>query len=89
MGSATIGDRRLKVELKKVNGARPWRVILVAYIALTTEELVKVFDPYAVLQIPVGADAAAIKRAYRTLSLQYHPGGVAQVELGLKVPESA
>ena len=47
--------------------------LLVAYIALNPGEENKVFDPYAVLNVPVGADAAAIKKAYRTLSLQYHP----------------
>jgi translocation protein SEC63 len=46
--------------------------LLVLYISLTSEE-VKVFDPYAVLQIPVGSEHAAIKKAYRALSLQYHP----------------
>eukprot|EP00611_Tribonema_gayanum_P017928 TRINITY_DN3090_c0_g2_i1.p1 TRINITY_DN3090_c0_g2~~TRINITY_DN3090_c0_g2_i1.p1 ORF type:complete len:649 (-),score=300.82 TRINITY_DN3090_c0_g2_i1:64-2010(-) len=31
------------------------------------------FDPYAILGIDVGVEPKAIKRAYRTLSLQYHP----------------
>jgi DnaJ domain len=31
------------------------------------------FDPYAILGIELGADAKDIKRAYRSLSLQYHP----------------
>ena len=47
--------------------------LLVAYISLTSVEEPEVFDPYAVLNVPVGADAATVKRAYRTLSLQYHP----------------
>ena len=36
-------------------------------------EEVEHFDPYKVLNLKVGADAAAIKKAYRSLSLQYHP----------------
>lgn len=47
--------------------------LLVAYIALSNVEEQEVFDPYKVLNLPVGADAAAIKKAYRSLSLQYHP----------------
>jgi DnaJ domain len=31
------------------------------------------FDPYAILGIELGADSKDIKRAYRSLSLQYHP----------------
>ena len=46
--------------------------LLVVYISLTSEEI-KVFDPYAVLQIPVGSEHEAIKKAYRAPSLQYHP----------------
>jgi translocation protein SEC63 len=52
-----------------------WAVsaLLVAYIALSHVEEQEHFDPYKVLNIPVGADASMIKKAYRTLSLQYHP----------------
>ena len=46
---------------------------LVTYIAITTVEETEFFDPYKALQIQVGADASTIKKAYRTLSLQYHP----------------
>lgn len=31
------------------------------------------FDPYEILQVEVGASQAAIKSAYRKLSLIYHP----------------
>ena len=48
-------------------------LLLVAYISLSQVEEVEHFDPYKVLNIPVGADASQIKKAYRTLSLQYHP----------------
>ena len=47
--------------------------LLVLYIALSQVEEVEHFDPYKVLNVKVGADAAAIKKAYRSLSLQYHP----------------
>ena len=47
--------------------------LLVLYIALSQVEEVEHFDPYKVLNLKVGADAAAIKKAYRSLSLQYHP----------------
>ena len=32
------------------------------------------FDPFEILQLPEDATDADIKRAYRRLSLQYHPG---------------
>ena len=31
------------------------------------------FDPYGILQLEKGATAAEVKRAYRKLSLKYHP----------------
>jgi translocation protein SEC63 len=46
---------------------------LAAYIAFSQVEEVEHFDPYKVLNVPVGADASVIKKAYRALSLQYHP----------------
>lgn len=38
----------------------------------TTEELLS-FDPYKILGLEVGADVPDIKKAYRKLSLEYHP----------------
>ena len=46
---------------------------LAAYIAFSQVEEAEHFDPYKALNVPVGADASVIKKAYRTLSLQYHP----------------
>ena len=46
---------------------------LAAYIAFSQVEEAEHFDPYKVLNVPVGADASVIKKAYRALSLQYHP----------------
>jgi hypothetical protein len=57
--------------------------LLCLYIGMTAGAEHKVFDPYAVLQVPVGADAAAVKKAYRSLSLQYHPDKNPDPEVGL------
>ena len=46
---------------------------LAAYIAFSQVEEAEHFDPYKALNVPVGADASVIKKAYRALSLQYHP----------------
>ena len=46
---------------------------LAAYIAFSQVEEAEHFDPYKVLNVPVGADASVIKKAYRALSLQYPP----------------
>ena len=46
---------------------------LAVYIAFSQVEEAEHFDPYKALNVPVGADASVIKKAYRTLSLQYHP----------------
>lgn len=46
---------------------------LAVYIAYSAPPEHKVFDPYEILQLTPGADASAIKKAYRTLSLRYHP----------------
>jgi translocation protein SEC63 len=35
--------------------------------------VVNTFDPYSILEIDHGSDNKAIKKAYRTLSLKYHP----------------
>jgi translocation protein SEC63 len=42
-------------------------------ISVSTNGEVQTFDPFAILEVDSGADAKAIKRAYRQLSLQYHP----------------
>ena len=40
---------------------------------ISTLEPLKSFDPFQILGVDPEADAAAIKKAYRRLSLQYHP----------------
>jgi translocation protein SEC63 len=47
--------------------------LLVVHIARTQGPETTVFDPYNILSVPLGADATTIKKAYRRLSLQYHP----------------
>merc|ERR1719159_1219060 len=37
------------------------------------EKEIKRFDPFRILEVEAGADAAGIKKAYRKLSLIYHP----------------
>jgi translocation protein SEC63 len=42
-------------------------------ISVSTNGEVQTFDPFAILEIDAAADAKVIKKAYRKLSLQYHP----------------
>ena len=42
-------------------------------VSVSTDGEVNSFDPFGILEIDSGADAKTIKKAYRTLSLKYHP----------------
>jgi len=42
-------------------------------VSVSTDGEVNSFDPFVILEIDSGADAKAIKKAYRSLSLKYHP----------------
>jgi len=42
-------------------------------VSVTTDGEVNSFDPFAILEIDSGSDSKAIKKAYRALSLKYHP----------------
>ncbi|GFR50266.1 hypothetical protein Agub_g12453, partial [Astrephomene gubernaculifera] len=46
--------------------------LLLWYVSITSKDL-KPFDPFEILKIEPGATTAEIKKAYRSLSLQYHP----------------
>jgi translocation protein SEC63 len=45
---------------------------LFAYVSHASKPMER-FDPFAILEIPEDAGADAVKRAYRRLSLKYHP----------------
>ncbi|KAG8501060.1 hypothetical protein CXB51_003151 [Gossypium anomalum] len=47
-------------------------VVLIYYIKHTSHE-VKVFEPFSILGLEHGASDSDIKKAYRRLSIQYHP----------------
>ncbi|XP_021289276.1 dnaJ protein ERDJ2A-like [Herrania umbratica] len=47
-------------------------VMLIYYIKHTTHEI-KVFEPFSILGLEPGASDSDIKKAYRRLSIQYHP----------------
>jgi translocation protein SEC63 len=42
-------------------------------VSVSIDGEVNSFDPFAILEIDVGADAKAVKKAYRSLSLKFHP----------------
>jgi translocation protein SEC63 len=42
-------------------------------LSVTTDGQVNSFDPFGILEIDTGADSKVIKKAYRSLSLKYHP----------------
>mmetsp|Transcript_21949 Transcript_21949/g.62524 ORF Transcript_21949/g.62524 Transcript_21949/m.62524 type:complete len:199 (-) Transcript_21949:1402-1998(-) len=52
-------------------------VLTVVFVWLATsvasDGQVNSFDPFSILEIDSGSDAKAIKKAYRSLSLKYHP----------------
>jgi|TARA_B110000003_G_C16645292_1_gene531767 translocation protein SEC63 len=48
-------------------------VLLVAHVTSSRVSETEVFDPYSILNISIGSDMSVIKKAYRKLSLQYHP----------------
>ncbi len=56
-----------------------WAVfmLLVFYVQWSAKSM-KPFDPYEILGLEPGADDRDIKKAYRKLSLQYHPDKVGQ-----------
>merc|ERR1711939_136654 len=74
-------DRALKRELKTVgNTFKRWRTpiavaaLCVAFaLAMSTFLVSEEEDPYKVLGVKHGADLLAIRKAYRRLSLMYHP----------------
>lgn len=49
-----------------------WFAIFLVAVKLESNEI-KSFDPFQILEVSSGADNAAIKKAYRKLSLIYHP----------------
>jgi translocation protein SEC63 len=42
-------------------------------VSVSQDGEVNSFDPFAILEIDTGSDTKAIKKAYRSLSLKYHP----------------
>jgi len=42
-------------------------------VSVSADGVVQSFDPFSILEIDSGADAKAIKKAYRKLSLKFHP----------------
>jgi translocation protein SEC63 len=42
-------------------------------VSVSMDGQVNSFDPFSILEIDTGSDAKAIKKAYRNLSLKYHP----------------
>lgn len=48
-------------------------VFLWLIVSVSTDGEISSFDPFTILEIDANADAKAIKKAFRTLSLRYHP----------------
>mmetsp|Transcript_20638 Transcript_20638/g.30326 ORF Transcript_20638/g.30326 Transcript_20638/m.30326 type:complete len:642 (-) Transcript_20638:83-2008(-) len=48
-------------------------IIVYLLVSLSQDGEVHSFDPYHILGVDTGADIKSIKRAYKTLSLKYHP----------------
>ena len=43
------------------------------YLVLSTEGTVQEYNPYSILGVDIGATTSEIKKAYRKMSLKYHP----------------
>jgi len=50
-----------------------WVGLYGVVVRLSQEKEIKTFDPFAILEVSSGADHSEIKKAYRSLSLKYHP----------------
>ncbi|CAH9053834.1 unnamed protein product [Cuscuta epithymum] len=51
-----------------------WLIVgLLAYSIKQTKREIQVFEPFSILGLEPGASDSAIKKAYRRLSIQYHP----------------
>nr|GMD53800.1 DnaJ protein ERDJ2A-like [Ipomoea batatas] len=51
-----------------------WLIVgLVAYSVKQSRSEIQVFEPFSILGLEPGASDSAIKKAYRRLSIQYHP----------------
>jgi len=50
-----------------------WFVCIKLVLAVWNDAEIAVFDPYAILGVDVGSDDKVVKKAYRGLSLKYHP----------------
>lgn len=65
---STVGSA---VKLAVLGGM--WILLFVIYLQLGDAKEIKRFDPFEILEISPGASAAEVKKAYRKLSLVYHP----------------
>eukprot|EP00929_Paragymnodinium_shiwhaense_P011933 TRINITY_DN11834_c0_g1_i1.p1 TRINITY_DN11834_c0_g1~~TRINITY_DN11834_c0_g1_i1.p1 ORF type:complete len:668 (+),score=215.43 TRINITY_DN11834_c0_g1_i1:170-2173(+) len=50
-----------------------WLILVFMVSKVGTEKEIKAFDPFEILEVSTGASAPDIKKAYRRLSLIYHP----------------
>lgn len=50
-----------------------WIGLLVVVRSLSHQKEIKSFDPFEILEVPAAANVAEVKKAYRKLSLIYHP----------------
>jgi len=70
-GPATLKERSFLVNLAVT--ALLSAVFMWLVYSVSTHGEVHSFDPFQILEVHSGADAKIIKKAYRKLSLQYHP----------------
>ena len=70
-GYARINNFTFKVHLGLV--VFVWLAIAIIILFVMADGKVSSFDPYTILEIEAGASISQIKKAYRRLSLVYHP----------------
>eukprot|EP01039_Chlorochromonas_danica_P003734 gene3734-4083_t len=69
-----------------------WIVFIYILLLVQSHGQVTVFDPFQILNIEHGAELKVIKKAYRALSLQYHPdkniGNQAAADMFVKITKA-
>jgi len=87
--SRTTAEKQKAIELKKASGLKTLNstgfivnfvltvlcsvIFLWLYLSVQSNGEVNTFDPFTILQIDTGAELKEIKKAYKKMSLKFHP----------------
>ena len=89
-GYARIDNLTFKINLGLVVFC--WLIIIIVVTLVSADGQVSTFDPHKILGIEIGASMSQIKKAYRALSLVYHPdknpGDADKAEMFMKIAKA-